>query len=584
MELGLLPTKDFVFNKTQKIFFGLFVLLFLVAPFYYQPNFGGDGLYLPFNSSVWGVACWVVVIASLISFREGTVVLPRYWFSLLLIPLNALVIGVIAENNNPTEWLVRVSAIVGGYLFLLSLFQYSLRSRHIDIILCVFVVMGGIAATYGFVQIYPGFHIEGIVPYSENYLPTGIFQHVNVQASLMSTVLVLIYYLLSRPALANTSLVVGAGLCIVALLASYTVAISGSRVGLLGAALGLILLFLGRWKLFKFRRKTVIAVIACTVIGIMLGNEGIERSSAKLDRAMGSMDHDIRWKVYSLSWELFKEAPLAGHGLGSFEKVFQEKRAEYQVSGKLSLGQAPKFTHPHNELIFWMVEGGLLAILGILIATLFTIVQLIKLGWQRGLGYAALLLPIALHTQVELPFYISATHWLVILVLVFLVHQHVGKVEIAITSISSAARIAIPACFLVFSLLCTSFLVQTQVAYAGIFRYLYGQEKDPKFLQLGQNNFYFQEYTTYLVLRREMLIGLRIGNQKPVEAFAIWAEEHIKTSPDVYVYKDLAFAYNAMGNTALRDRTMRKALSIYEQNKALVDLKKQFKDYDSENG
>ena len=573
MILGQQLEHDPSLKKPQRLFFILFGCLFLIAPFYYQPNLGGEGLFLPYNGAIWIVASWIIASASFLIYKNQQIILPKYWLGLALLPIGALVTGFIADKNNPTEWIVRLSVIMGGYLFFLSLFQFQLKSKHIERSLYIILAMGLIAATYGIIQTQTGAaNLSLLMPVSKRALAIGIFQQVNLQASFMATFLVLTYYLASRPTLRSFSFLIQATLIIAALTASYNIAISGSRVGLLGASLGLICLVIGRWKLFRQTKAIFLALTIATILGGVLGKSGLEDTVNKVDRAIGGVSADVRWHIYTLSWDIFTQAPLIGHGLGSFQKVFQEERQEYQKQEGNSLRSAPRFSHPHNELIFWLVEGGIVSIIGILAAAVYTFIQLFKAGWQRGWGYASLLFPLTLHTQVELPFYISNTHWFLLLFFLFLTHQH-GKKSIATQKLSMAAQKTIPISFVALSIFATFTLIQTQIASAGIVSYLQRNQSQPQYLRSSLESAYFREYTTYLLLRRNMLIGASKNNKKPAQDYIDWAEQSVKVTPALVTYRDLVAAYDIIGKTKERDQVLNQVLSIFPTHPDLLKLK-----------
>jgi len=580
MSFKLELEKDPSLQKPQKVFFVMFGLLFLIAPFYYQPNLGGEGLNIPHNSSLWIVASWIIAAASFLICRSGKIILPRYWFPLALLPLGAIVTSFIADNNNPAEWVVRLSVIFGGYIFLIALYQFQLTSRQIERGLYIILSMGLIAATYGIIQVQNISTIIDIVPRPNVPTAVGIFQQINIQAAVMATVLTLVFYLVSRPAHKSLNPIVILTLLLTATAASYNIAISGSRVGLLSITIALTLLVLGRWKLFKQAKVLFVGVLLASAIGGFLGSEGLSKAQNKFNRAiaedMGGMQPDIRWSIYEMSWQLYTEAPVFGHGLGSFQKVFQDKRAEQQVAGNYDLGAAPKFSHPHNEIIFWLIEGGSFAIVGILAAALFTFIQLVRIGWQRGFGYAALLVPIVLHTQVELPFYISNIPWFLLLTLLFLVHQP-GKQTYSLNRLSRAAQVTIPIFAVGISLIATNTLVQAQVGNAGLVNYFNTGQKDHKYLQASLKSGYFEDYSTFIILRKSMFIGISQNDPRPVYTFAQWTERQLQISPSLIYYRNLAIAYDYTNRLKQRDGIMKIAMDMYSSNEDLTLLKKQFK-------
>ncbi|MGH1432276.1 MAG: Wzy polymerase domain-containing protein [Neptuniibacter sp.] len=567
------PTQNSKFTS-QNLFFLLLVLQFVIAPFYYQPNFGGEGLYLPYNSSVWVVAVWIIAAASLLIYRTRSITLPKYWFGLAMLPIGAITTGFLVDTTNSTEWLTRLCVITGGYLFFLALFQFKATPKQIDQSLYVLLAMGMIAATYGIFQVHGIGEIYSFIPRGGDGTPIGIFQQVNIQASLMATLLVLVYYLISRPTIKSTGFVVKVALCFSAFSASYLIAASGSRVGLLGAFIALSILIMGRWRLLQLHKGIFFIIILFTAVGAASQSSGLLKSSAKFDRALGGMEADVRWKVYKISWDLFLESPITGHGLGSFQKVFQDKRRTYQQENILHLGKAPRFSHPHNELFLWLVEGGLISLTGILVAAIVTFLQLIRVGWQRGSGYAALLIPIALHSQVELPFYTSNTHWLLLLFLLFITHLHCKK-KTPTTGLSLAANRLIPITFMSVAIIGSWFLIQAQIANAHLVKYAASRNTQQQYLNAPVSSYYFRQHALYLLYRHQMLEGLKNKEALPVLELINYTELLLETNPALMYYIELINAYNILGETEKRDQKLQEALNTYESNQKLLYIKQQ---------
>lgn len=557
---------------SQNLFFLLLVLQFVIAPFYYQPNFGGEGLYLPYNSSVWVVAVWIIAVAAFLICRTRSIELPKYWLGLAMLPIGAITTGFLVDTTNPTEWLTRLCVITGGYLFFLALFQFKTTPKQIDQSLYVLLAMGMISATYGMFQVHGIGEIYSFIPRSGNGTPIGIFQQPNIQASMMATFLVLVYYLISRPTLKTTNFIVKAALCLSAFSASYLIAASGSRVGLLGVCIALLILIAGRGRFLQLNKGIFFIIILFTIAGAASQSSGLLKSSAKFDRALGGMEADVRWKVYKISWDLFLESPITGHGLGSFQKVFQDKRRTYQQENILHLGKAPRFSHPHNELFLWLVEGGIISLAGILIAAITTFLQLIRLGWQRGSGYAALLIPITLHSQVELPFYTSNTHWLLLLFLLFITHLH-GSKKTTTMGLSLAANRLIPITFFSVAIAGSWFLIQAQIANAHLVKYAASRNTQPQYLDAPVDSYYFRQHALYLLHRHKMLEGLKNKEALPVLELINYTELLLETNPALMYYIELINLYNILGETELRDQKLEEALATYESNQKLLYLK-----------
>ena len=135
-----------------------------------------------------------------------------------------------------------------------------------------------------------------------------------------------------------------------------------------------------------------------------------------------------RKTTYLLTLELIKENPAIGIGYGKFLKSFREHYAERKSTDpNIQLLGNNNMDHPHNEILFWTVEGGIVPLLGIL----FIVGSFLNIVWKAKKNIAwsqiIVLLPITIHLQLELPFYISAIHWFTFIFLTFIVDAEHGK-------------------------------------------------------------------------------------------------------------------------------------------------------------
>lgn len=60
--------------------------------------------------------------------------------------------------------------------------------------------------------------------------------------------------------------------------------------------------------------------------------------------------------------------------------------------------------HPHNELLYWGVEGGLLPVMGILLAACFCALRIYAAKRGTRMAMLALFVPITLHAQLGIRF------------------------------------------------------------------------------------------------------------------------------------------------------------------------------------
>lgn len=121
---------------------------------------------------------------------------------------------------------------------------------------------------------------------------------------------------------------------------------------------------------------------------------------------------------------LIAARPFAGHGIGSFESAFPPALAR---SGHLNPFTVT-VTHPHNELLYVWSEGGIVALAGLLCWIALWAIPfrplLNLLRRQRAprhvVARGALTLPLMIHVMTEFPFYSSAVHGVLMVVLLWL--------------------------------------------------------------------------------------------------------------------------------------------------------------------
>lgn len=162
---------------------------------------------------------------------------------------------------------------------------------------------------------------------------------------------------------------------------------------------------------------------------------------AQFDLRDTSGSTNERWRILQNTWQMIRQHPLLGTGYGSFESAFSQTALQH---GQGIVGQT--LIHPHNELMYAWAEGGLVALGGLL---MMVVAVLLGLWRHGGLGWCgiALLLPLAVHMNLEYPLYQSAPHGILLTLLLSLVlpapqpvksHRAQGKY-----GLSGAIRVAL---------------------------------------------------------------------------------------------------------------------------------------------
>ena len=317
---------------------------------------------------------------------------------------------------------IRVAGLLAGLAMLLTCLQ--LRPRHLGAGLYVFVCCAALQTLIAGQQLL--MHRDALVPLY-GLRPYGTFFQPNVLASFLATGLALAWALLVLPyfGLARPKAECGrqtALLFLMALLAAMLVWIQ-SRVGWLGglAVTGLFVWRLGR----HFPCHCRYAVLA-TLAGVLVGMAVLAFGNGAVNTVNHTHSNLARWSMFRDTLSMIVDRPLSGWGYGSFEYAFQHFRIN-QVPPTLVTEIA---RHPHNEILLWVAEGGIIALFGlsIMLASLGNVVrralQSDRQAFAQNQPLAGVptalciaLVPIFIHTQLEYPFYQSALHGAVFLFL-----------------------------------------------------------------------------------------------------------------------------------------------------------------------
>lgn len=552
-------------EKNNSILLG-FVLLFVFSPFYAQPNSGGSGLALTYNIAVWVAVSWIIMTGILTCVVNKRLIYPKLWLYLIIFPLIIIICSLMAQVTQPIEWLFRQAYILGGILFLFVLFQFDLKQTALDRVLFILVIATGLHALLGTMQIIAPEYLPSYFPPNKDLVPRGMFQQINVQASFLSTGLIVSLYLISRPSFKFTSLLIKSILVVMFTLAFYIVIASGSRVGLLSLFLGIPLVIWSRFDQLRCHKKILIMLLIGSCIGFIVGQAGLHKTLDKTFQQTESAYSASRLDMYSIGMELVAKEPIYGYGIGGFLRAWNTQASDY-VSRHPETLLPPAVNHPHNEILFWIIEAGLPALIGIVVFMVGICAALLKCGLQRGGAYAAMLLPISLHTQVELPFYISSLHWFVWLFLIYLVLRHRTKTVNLNLSLAMTRLIQTVAVGLAVGV--TLFMINTARAQANLYDFIYNKNAQPPYLQVALNNLYTKTYAEQLAMRSMLYASIENNDVSKVKTFETWALDYLTTRPELKMYEDLISASIFLRPVGKGCDAIAAGLAMYAHNKPL---------------
>jgi O-antigen polymerase len=386
--------------------FGLVAFYCLIAMHIYWPNRGGSGFYLPWNL-VGGIFIALMILGAML-FNQRPLVASVFFNRLALGGLILFLPLLWAQQPWLSEALPRLMGLVLGVLAYFALLQIPLdrvRRRNLLILLLAATV---IEALFGLVQ-YTLLQPSNWIGYNSlKNRPYGIFQQWNLMASFMATGLALALYLLSNQRRMSYRLQwLSASILVLAPLLLIVIA---SRVGLLAA---LLLSPLQLWMLYRLNRRRATAALLLLIAGVATGILLVMLNGATRVITVAEPIF-YRLTYWQEALRMIAERPWFGWGYGHFQHDFLHHFYTTHSTGMESVA----ISHPHNEILLWGIEGGLLSLSGVTVICwgFWHLLQRTRALPLRPAPWMAAL-PILLHMMVEYPLYLSAAHAVLLLVI-----------------------------------------------------------------------------------------------------------------------------------------------------------------------
>lgn len=533
---------------------GLGALALMGAGLFFFPNFGGSGLTLPYNNWLWALA----------GLGAGLVVAGQLWRGQLQLPtislmaggaalLLALVAGVqwlAGINIAPTQ---AIMALLGLALLPLVFGQWP-RLRLLQLL----QAMALLAVGHGVVVALWLWLGPGSIDLSNPRI-YGVLQQTNLFGSMallglasslalahepkrstlakalnwlaLAMCVFAIYYSNSRTAFVGTAFV--------ALCAAFSPAVRNASKGSKWLGIGLI-------------------VVAGLCAQLMLNDSvqgGARRGAEQLLDAGGSHRIDI-WQI---SLQLFADAPLLGHGIGNFQGAFAPKQAAtYAESGLYGVAH---LHHPHNELLLWLSEGGLLLTLPMLLLLSW----LVRRWWRAKRFDAsewALLCAVGLHSLLEYPLHASALHLSAFALVLLLLEQrrypllrfHLPRAQLgAVLSVLLGCGAA---------LFFASNILTLQGLWA-IANSPMDQLQRQKAINALPNQWALSRQIEYAFYANRLELAMNNFDPTLALSFVEWAAPRVTAIPDAKLMTNLVKAYTMIGAKEAAEQTRQDILYLF---------------------
>lgn len=543
------------------IMISLSVLYWVLGVHFFMHNPGGAGLYLPFNAWGWvfaslaiGLGFWQVTLRQRLLFSPLQAGL---WIGALLLLLPMLYSGFAFKDYA----IPRLLGLFAGLLFLFGLYQWRFDKAQRDRLLYLILVAIAMEAVLGLVQFYlltPG---NWIGYDTKANRPYGIFQQPNVMATFMATGLALAIWLELRRGGGRLLMALRYG---VILSAALLLVVLQSRVGQLGALLALFLLMSQ-----LYRQQLLWRILGLVILAVAIGllsQYWLAGAKRGLEIYQSGGMRSIYW---SYAAKLIAQAPWSGWGYGSFESIFLHHYMADKVLDPSMVQIEYNLDHPHNEFLYWAVEGGIAPMVGMVIMGGALSLRLIGVLPVNAMGLLALVTPILLHTQMEYPLYHAIVLWWLLLTLIYIIDTEIEETNLASQGFSSwwdmecrpwlllrFMAIAIP-------LLVVPFMLTAIHTAWVVTKYERGGYKEPTLLLDIVNPMAWLTRVEFDVNSVRLMVGLQTNNKTELEAYLEWGQAFVHHTPRANIYANMVIALNALGRTEEANAMRAEALKLY---------------------
>ncbi|KDE41163.1 Lipid A core-O-antigen ligase [Nitrincola lacisaponensis] len=544
----------------------VFFVCLNVSSFLFYENIGYVGIYIPFNSLI--LFSVFVFFAVFVFFRRAENFYFPAFFWIILVSLFLYVARFFLEDGGGLLSFNRFWFLLLGVFFFVAVFQLdlSLRGRYFLVFSLVFFIF--LHSCVAIVQVIPGQFLYGYVPHLQfRNSPIGMFQQVNVLAVLVACGCALVFYLAVDSIYIKLPFSIRFFLWLCGFVFGFVLLLLGSRIGFLGFALVVFSSSVYAF-IFPVSRKIVFFMAVLMSLGGVsssLTSDGLFRVVSKVENI--ATGNDVRINLYKTSFDLVGDGVILGHGIGSFQSVFHEKAAylNKEAEGHFSIGPST-YTHPHNELLYWWIEGGILWGFSFLLLIFFVLLGLFLSDFKSSFFLSVSIVLFLIHLMVELPFYISYYHYFLFLFLVALVFK---SGDFFVIDLGDKFRFFNSLYF--FKFMFFSLFLMFMFFSLVLFSY----SKNLYDSSIGDGEFCdseyflykaFYEYRDVFCMGRRLSISMGSGDVSFVFDYIEWAESYIKEVPSIDVYASLIRANYYVGNLDESGDYLNHLIYLYPDN------------------
>ncbi|WP_099607743.1 PglL family O-oligosaccharyltransferase [Vibrio coralliilyticus] len=536
-------------------------VVFLLAMHIFTPNPGGAGLALSFNTTTWMAVSFSLAIGLYQVGTQGVVRYNKLTIGLFLCCV-LLTIPVFFPHSDFSLSQGKLLGLWAGYGLFFVLQQFRFSNKQKQRLLWFITIAVFVQALFGWFQ-YLVLQPDNLFGYDTiQNRPYGIFQQPNVMASFLATGLALSGYLLTRhPKKYNRHLSEVSLLYLMPVVTVPLLIIIASRTGWLGAFLSVVLLLS---YLYRFAtKKRFWGWLTSIIIGLVIGFSSIILTDEDHIASQKVSLEDVREFIFPQTLDMLIEKPFTGYGYGRFESEYIVYTArQHQLNPNYHPGLA-SMDHPHNELLYWGAEGGLLPVVAIVLAAVMVLVRIYNAKKGTRLAMFALFVPIVLHSQLEYPFYHSAIHWITFVVLLFWIDQRARSYRFA--SFSMVTKTLFRVMSLVVPIITSFYMLTALHTNYVLTQFEISNPKNPDLLSQVSNPIVWKDRYEWDIYSTYLNIGLYRQEAKFIQPYIDWSLKIIKEKPRPAFYNNLILAYQGLGDSERAEQIRSEAQYLFPE-------------------
>jgi len=518
---------------------------------------GGTGLYLSFNVFGWLIATILISLGFWqITLNKKIVTSKLQLYSLL--GFLCLCVPMFYGSEFSDHAIPRLLGLAGGLLLLFCLYQFDELRENPQQVLWWILVAVAIQACFGLVQYFIleagdwGGYKPGISR------PHGSFLQPNVMASFMATGIGLALYL-GRHAHYKHHNHLKAGLIYFALFSSsFLIFNLSSRTGYL--AIISVILLLTPYLLTSNRKQCLkLLLIICSALlitQINITDKPINLTDKKVTNITARSD------IYSVTAKMIVDKPLFGYGYGNFERSYLDFNNHLKIQTPEVNKPLINLAHPHNEVLFWVSEGGMTSLFGMIFFCIAYITCWLKISHKlaKRLAILGLITPLLLHSQLEFPFYSSISHWFVFIVLLWFTDIQSNN-DKTVTLFNDTFLVRFLA--ILNSVIFVPFFVTTLHTANIIVKHEKSSYQHLEELTKIVNPIVWQKRIDSIIFRHLLVSGLRERKTRNLEGYISWSLVRVKHAPRSDIYANLLLCLRILGSQSKYNITINEAKITY---------------------